>query len=169
MEVGFTIQDACGVSIRLKCPLVFGILKVCFFSHAYLTFSVCNHIRHSNTLFFCVIVIEFAREYIPKSKNGIYVDDMSNLAQPIYGNRINHSLGWLRHPAKRQPIPLFELMTINWKSECFERLFSRWNSELEKHAPITIKSITVDWYSGFWKASIVFLFFVFQYSCGFFV
>ena len=93
-------------------------------------------------------MIEFAREYIPVSTNGMYIDDMSNLVQRIHGNRVNHSLAWAQHPARCQPIPLFELMTLNWKSECFQRLFSRWNSELEKYSPVSIKSITVDWYLG---------------------
>lgn len=106
-------------------------------------------------------MIELARKLIPLSQNGIFLDDMSNLVEKMHGNRFNHSLAWLRHPTKRQPIPIFELITLNWKAECFARLFGRWNAELEKFGIVTIKSISIDWYTGYWK--VQFKIFIFNF------
>ena len=99
-------------------------------------------------------VVALSRKLIPLSQDGIFLDDLSNVVRKIKGKRVNHSIGWLRHPSQCQPLPVFEILSCNWKSDVFQLYFERWNQQLERDGPVHIVAVSCDWYTGFHRVCI---------------
>ena len=97
------------------------------------------------------IVLNQARKLTHSSKDGLFLDDLSEVVLRIQGKRVLNSICWVRNPGGGQPLPIFEVLTCNWKSDCFRRYFDRFNGTLESNGSVFMQAITVDWYRGFWK------------------
>ena len=76
---------------------------------------------------------------------GIFIDDMSNLVQNIWGRKLCHSIAFVRHPAGRLGLMIFEFITGDWRQPTFETLFSEWWLFVTRRHHVKVPAFCTDW------------------------
>ena len=76
---------------------------------------------------------------------GIFVDDMSNLVQNIWGRKLCHSIAFVKHAAGRMGLMIFEFITGDWRQPTFETLFNEWWLFVTRRHHVKVPAFCTDW------------------------
>ena len=78
-------------------------------------------------------------------EDGICIDDMSNLTKRVLGQRLCHCIAFVRSPAGRMPLTVFEFITASWKSRIYQLMLTAFMLFAERKKPLQIKCLNMDW------------------------
>eukprot|EP01083_Nonionella_stella_P052177 138530_1 len=78
-------------------------------------------------------------------EEGVYLDDMSHVVHKYHRQNLCHSIGFVRHPAKRLPLTVFELISCDWGGTTFKQQFNNWWIFANERYKLDIPSFNVDW------------------------